>query len=53
MVWNIDRHGTWEKRIPTRDGAPFRERPAILRIEFLPAGRFTFAGEQPDFVLEK
>ena len=24
MVWNIDRDGAWEKRIPTRDGAPFR-----------------------------
>ncbi len=24
VVWNIDREGTWEKRIPIRDGAPFR-----------------------------
>jgi xylan 1,4-beta-xylosidase len=24
VVWNIDRDGTWEKRIPIRDGAPFR-----------------------------
>lgn len=24
VVWNIDREGTWEKRIPLRDGAPFR-----------------------------
>jgi xylan 1,4-beta-xylosidase len=24
VVWNVDRDGTWEKRIPIRDGAPFR-----------------------------
>jgi hypothetical protein len=33
--------------------ASFRERPAALRIEFLPDGRFTFATKQPDFVLKK
>ncbi len=24
VVWNADREGTWEKRIPLRDGVPFR-----------------------------
>lgn len=24
VVWNADRDGTWEKRVPLRDGAPFR-----------------------------
>lgn len=24
VVWNVDRDGTWEKRIPIRDGVPFR-----------------------------
>lgn len=33
--------------------APFRERAAILQLEFLPDGKFTFARNQPDFVLKK
>jgi xylan 1,4-beta-xylosidase len=24
IVWNLDRDGTWGKRVPIRDGAPFR-----------------------------
>ena len=24
VVWNADREGTWEKRVPLREGAPFR-----------------------------
>ena len=38
-----DKHGQWWATFFGNDPrAPFRERPAILPIEFLPDGRFTF-----------
>jgi hypothetical protein len=41
-----DRDGNWWATFFGNDArAPFRERPAALRIEFLPDGRFTFARE--------
>lgn len=47
-----DRDGRWWATFFGNDPrAPFRERPAILQIEFLPDGRFTFAQTQPAFVL--
>jgi beta-xylosidase len=49
-----DRDGNWWATFFGNDPrSPFRERPAVLRIEFLPDGRFTFSREQPDFVLKK
>jgi xylan 1,4-beta-xylosidase len=49
-----DQDGNWWATIFGNDAlAPFHERPGIMRIEFLPDGRFTFAAKQPEFVLRK
>lgn len=48
----VDRDGHWWATIfGNSAGAPFVERPGILRIRFQSNGRFTFDPEQPAFVL--
>lgn len=50
----VDHAGRWWATIfGNGGGAPFVERPGILRIVFAPDGRFTFDPQQPAFLLRR
>lgn len=48
-----DKQGSWwSAYFGNDDQSPFREKPAIVRVEFAPDGKIKVAREQSDFVLQ-
>jgi len=48
-----DKQGNWWCSFFGNDNqAPFREKPAIVKVEFAPDGQLSVAKEQPKFILE-
>jgi beta-xylosidase len=49
-----DKEGNWWDAYFGNDNqSPFREKPAILRVDFQPDGRLSVAKEQPGFILDR
>ena len=49
-----DKEGNWWCAFFGNDNpAPFREKPAIVKIDFAADGKIVVAKDQPDFVLQK